>query len=414
VLPAPRVVVATVCSQAILASPGHPGLASAGVQGLQFVELGGMAGLFYTAARFLRWTKFTALSERPDMVEDGRVPPGPPVLHPDPRCELLILVLMASFVMRTMHRLRVAVSGGLDGVLVLLELLVAEREWRLRSAPEVAGRPPPPRRSITGLGFAIGVPRETVRRLLAGLAAAGWIEVTAAGGHLICPQARERFALCEGGSGFSEFVWVASQVQAVHAARGEAVEPLLVRQAWQRALASEWRNPPDRCYPELALGLLERLRRAEAPERERLAHPVDLFLCRHLKRLRRVFDSDLMLPLLIGEIAHRNVSSLVGPDGPGGPLRQFSLDPSLQAPETLAEYLRCNTYSLSLATGIPEATVRRKVARLAARGWVRIAADHSLAVEPRGVRARTGAMDAETLADMLEAYRTLCACGSET
>ncbi len=380
----------------------------------RFAELGGTVRIALRCGPVLAVACLTALNLLgPSMVDDLRSPPGPPALHPDLRCEFLILILMASFVMRTMARLRVAVSGGLDGALVLLELLVGEREWRLRPAVGADGAPPP-RRSITGLGFATGVPRETVRRLLAGLAAAGWIDATPAGEFVTQPQARERFALCEGGSGFGDFVWIASQVQAVHAARGEAVEPLLVRQSWRLALSSEWRPPAERCYPESARWLVERLRLAGARERERLAHPVDAFLCRHLKRVRRVFEGDLLLPLLIGEIAHRNVSSLAGPGGPGGPLRQFSIDPGLQAPETLAECLRCNTHSLSLATGIAEATVRRKVALLAARGWVRIAVDHSLTVEPGGVRAHTGAMDAETLTDLLETYRTLREYGVET
>ena len=340
------------------------------------------------------------------MVEDGSPAPGPTALHPDARGELLILILMASFAMRTMNRLRLAVSGGLDGALVLLELLVAERDGRLGHA--LSADRSPRRRSISGLGLATGVPRETVRRRLAGLAAAGALEAAAPGELAASPQSRECFALCGGGACFSEFVWVASQVAAAHAARGAALEPLLGHHPWQLALASEWRAPPDHQYPPPARALLERLRRAGAHERERLAHPVDAFLCRHLKRLRRAFDGDLMLPLLIGEIAHRNVSALARRNGPTGPLRRFGADPNAQSPGTLAEYLRCNTYSLALATGVPEATVRRKVAQLARRGWVRIAPDRALTVEAAGVRAHSGGMDAETLTDMLETYGALC------
>jgi hypothetical protein len=51
------------------------------------------------------------------MVEDTGSAPQPPALHSDPRCEFLILILMASCVLRTLNRPRDTFRGGLDGAM---------------------------------------------------------------------------------------------------------------------------------------------------------------------------------------------------------------------------------------------------------------------------------------------------------
>jgi hypothetical protein len=344
------------------------------------------------------------------MIEADSSAPGPPVLHPDPRCELLILVLMAGFVLRSMHRLRVAFEGGLDAALVLLDLLAAERKSRLEPGTGV-GPPSPPRRSITAVGVATGIPRETVRRLLAGLAAAGWLEVANPTGYVTSEQTREWFGQTQAPEVLCEFVWVADQVKAAQQARGEAVGTLFARQRWDLALASAWQAPTDSPLPQLARVLEDHRRRLGADAVDSPIHPVDGFLYRHLKRLYRGFDGDLLMPLLIGEIAHRNVSALAWRDGAEDRLLRFSADPGAVAPDTQAQFLRCNTNSLSLSTGVPEATVRRKVARLAALGFVRVAPDRALTIDAANIRAHSAAIDAETLADMLETYETLGAFG---
>lgn len=85
---------------------------------------------------------------------------------------------------------------------------------------------------------------------------------------------------------------------------------------------------------------------------------------RKLKRLLNDFDNDIMLPLLLGEIALHNVGVLEnGRDM--RPVRDECVGGSEEAP------LRpCNAYSIAAATGLPRETVRRKIGRLVEQGWV--------------------------------------------
>lgn len=86
---------------------------------------------------------------------------------------------------------------------------------------------------------------------------------------------------------------------------------------------------------------------------------------RNLRRLLDEFDQDVLLPLLLGEIALHNIGAL---DGNGG--IQRGNDPA-QTPQGLQCALKpCNAYSIAAATGLPRETVRRKIARLVELGWI--------------------------------------------
>ena len=82
---------------------------------------------------------------------------------------------------------------------------------------------------------------------------------------------------------------------------------------------------------------------------------------RSLRRLFEDFDRDILLPILLGEIALHNIGALEN----GG-------DSLLSGdPEQIVVRLRpCNAYSIAAATGLPRETVRRKVARLVELGWI--------------------------------------------
>ena len=110
-------------------------------------------------------------------------------------------------------------------------------------------------------------------------------------------------------------------------------------------------HPPDgygECRGEIAI---------------RLGH----FFLRYLSRLYREFDGDLALPIVLGEIAHHNITRFYSAHGP--------LPLTAQAhwfePKSCARLTPCNAFSLSAATGIPRETVRRKIATLVKRGWVK-------------------------------------------
>lgn len=93
---------------------------------------------------------------------------------------------------------------------------------------------------------------------------------------------------------------------------------------------------------------------------------VALILARHqiknLKRLYDEFDHDIMLPLLLGEIALHNIGT---PDA-----RRMVGQANDAGGEDACVLKPCNAYSIAAATGMPRETVRRKIARLVELGWI--------------------------------------------
>ncbi len=92
---------------------------------------------------------------------------------------------------------------------------------------------------------------------------------------------------------------------------------------------------------------------------------VALILARHqiknLKRLYDEFDHDIMLPLLLGEIALHNI---------GTPDARRSSAQSNDVGDEACVLKPCNAYSIAAATGMPRETVRRKIGRLVELGWI--------------------------------------------
>lgn len=83
---------------------------------------------------------------------------------------------------------------------------------------------------------------------------------------------------------------------------------------------------------------------------------------RYLLQLYKAFDGDLVAAIVLGEVAHHNLSAL----RQGLTPRQISA--RLAEPDFRDSLVPTNAFSIAQATGIPRETVRRKVARLVARG----------------------------------------------
>jgi hypothetical protein len=97
------------------------------------------------------------------------------------------------------------------------------------------------------------------------------------------------------------------------------------------------------------------------------------FTVPHLVGMYRHFDGDLALAIVLGEIAIRNLQALyqMRPEEPYQVLDPV-LERALGSRFPSSEDLRpANALSIATATGIPRETVRRKVAKLIERGWVR-------------------------------------------
>jgi CRP-like cAMP-binding protein len=88
-----------------------------------------------------------------------------------------------------------------------------------------------------------------------------------------------------------------------------------------------------------------------------------------LRRVFEEFDRDILLPILLGEIALHNIGALEhGTDD----LQLDTRDVICDADEEAVARMRpCNAYSIAAATGLPRETVRRKIGRLVELGWIR-------------------------------------------
>ncbi len=108
---------------------------------------------------------------------------------------------------------------------------------------------------------------------------------------------------------------------------------------------------------------------------------INRFTTGYLRRAYQVFDGDLVMALVFGEIAQYNVSRA---------LRKLMAE-SEKKPQnwkhlvtafTLEKVAPCNALSISEATGIPRETVRRKVRELEVRQWLRREGSNRLSVAP--------------------------------
>lgn len=122
------------------------------------------------------------------------------------------------------------------------------------------------------------------------------------------------------------------------------------------------------------------------------------FTVRYLHFIYRHFDGDITLAIVLGEIAHHNVTRHFTAAGGPGEARRLTVSTE----QALANLDGCNAFSLSQATGIPRETVRRKIDWLVKRGWVAKSAKGEVTITPelgkhflpeRNVEMLTGFLD---------------------
>ncbi|THF65047.1 hypothetical protein E6O51_00110 [Pseudothauera rhizosphaerae] len=105
-------------------------------------------------------------------------------------------------------------------------------------------------------------------------------------------------------------------------------------------------------------------------ETQRTLRSVALLLARYqVRNLKRTFDEferDILLPILLGEIALHNL----GERENGLEFVERMPDPDDDAPCDTRSLRPCNAYSIAAATGLPRETVRRKIGRLIELGWI--------------------------------------------
>jgi len=90
------------------------------------------------------------------------------------------------------------------------------------------------------------------------------------------------------------------------------------------------------------------------------------FFIRYLNLLYREFEGDLVLPIVLGEIAHHNIHHFYSKLGCG----MKSHKPKTSSEKIFRNLEPTNAFSISEATGIPRETVRRKIDKLQKKGWI--------------------------------------------
>jgi hypothetical protein len=224
-------------------------------------------------------------------------------------------------------------------------------------------------------------------------------------------RARRWFGLDHDLERYAEFVWTARQVTTALTIAPDGIDALLALHPWQSALATRREAMPNAAYLQTLPALRTTVAGATAGTEERAAAVVDGYLYRHLKRVRATFDGDVLLPLIIGEIAHRNVAMLGHPRESAQWVERLGSRFRSDASDGRHGYLPTNTYSMSQSMGVPDTTLRREVAHLRMRKWVSVDAAGNLAVEAEAVRRHSELCDLEALNDMAAGYRRLVAMG---
>ncbi|WP_211168964.1 hypothetical protein [Aromatoleum toluvorans] len=114
---------------------------------------------------------------------------------------------------------------------------------------------------------------------------------------------------------------------------------------------------------------------------------------RSLRRLFEEFERDILLPLLLGEIALHNLGALENNS-------ESALD--LDA-DRLASVMRpCNAYSIAAATGLPRETVRRKIVHLVELGWIVRRENGHLFLTPRAIDHFGSLLGSRDLPELLD------------
>jgi hypothetical protein len=310
-----------------------------------------------------------------------------------------IAIVMAGHHLRRLNLLYRAFEGDLLLPIVLGEVAL-HRERR--------GDARPPVYHLSRLSAATGIPRESARRKVMRLVELGWLETAGSGCFALSVCAEEYFGFDYNRHHLDDFLWTAGRLRELLALDTSTERRATLRRDLHVALATRIEDLPQ---PRFSTQFTpppgfpaERLRDVLAD----VAALLGEFALRHLLRLRDRFGGDLLVPLLLGEVAHYNIASLtyrasvdletLDAMERAEPGEQFEIFPRLMRP--------CNAHSLGLVTGVPDSTVRRKVAVLVERGWIAPTPDGSYVVTGRP-RLEFESMNLDALRDFCDTERKL-------
>jgi hypothetical protein len=280
-----------------------------------------------------------------------------------------------------------------------LRTALAETDGRL-AYESLATRAPTFPYRLSELSAATGVPRETARRKVKSLLAHEWLLDLGPGRAALSPRAVEYFGFDYNAGVLDDFLWVGARLREALGYDDDALRRADLRKSLATALATREEG-------EIAHLFSTQFTPPFAAQRDRLGEHF-LTICeqllgywmRHLHRLSRAFGGDLLLPLLLGEVAHYNVGALIYRQRAG----LATLDALIaDHDEALyAQILRpCNAHSLSLVTQVPDSSVRRKLAALVERNWLAELPDGTYVVTAQPAR-EFEELNVVTLQDFLD------------
>lgn len=292
---------------------------------------------------------------------------------------VLVTIILNSYHLRNLDRCYRQFDGDLQLALVLGEIGLNHFSGDPSGANSNPGTQPlldallrnrvlvasPDPANASVLSRATGIPRETVRRKIAGLLQRGWIAETPAGGYRVTERTLDYFGYAFNLEVMNDFVATDSHLRTILELEPLAKPPWTERSA--RSIVNH-QSPITRhaLFSRQASSIFSENPPWSAPHLQMLVTVVHGCNLRHLKRLHAAFGGDLILCIVLGEIAHFNVMAALS--RPAG---------SLDEAETLIEscyrnrkQTECNAFSLSEAIGIPRETVRRKIAQMVQWGWL--------------------------------------------
>lgn len=133
-----------------------------------------------------------------------------------------------------------------------------------------------------------------------------------------------------------------------------------------------------------------------------MATIIGSFWIKHMRRTCQMFDNDLTMAYILGEIGVHNVSHMHAQ-----PAICKSLPQHLLAGTQNSFLKPCNAYSIAEATGLPRETVRRKIGRLEELGWVTRVPEGGVVVSGRCIDHTYQTTYPETFFELLETYSHL-------
>lgn len=123
----------------------------------------------------------------------------------------------------------------------------------------------------------------------------------------------------------------------------------------------------------------------------------------YLNLIYQLFDGDLAMVIVLGEISHHNTSEHFNPHALANPRVREIQDER----EDWRGLEGCNALSISHATGIPRETVRRKITELKRRGWLADDGGKGLYLTAACVKHFTESSSREQLKLFLRASRAI-------